>query len=65
MDATGISKAYASVILSGRQAPSRPLALHIYRQTGWKAPLIADYSDAEIASLEEAERVAGTLPWAA
>jgi transcriptional regulator with XRE-family HTH domain len=65
MDAVGISKSYASIILSGKQDPSRPLAIHIYRQTGWKADLIANLSDAEIDTLEDAEKVAGKLPWAA
>ncbi|WP_375272074.1 GIY-YIG nuclease family protein [Sphingomonas sp.] len=57
--AVPISKAYASMILSGRQIPSRSLAIHIFRKTGWRHPLIADLSDEQIATLETIE------PWTA
>lgn len=58
-DKAGISKSYASEILSGKRdrAPSRPLAIHIYRQTGWRHPLIADLTDDQIATLEAVD------PW--
>lgn len=56
-EAVGISKSYASMILSGRQKPSRPLAIHIFRATGWKAKPIASLSDAQIDMLEQVE------PW--
>lgn len=56
-DAVGISKSYASMILSGRQKPSRPLAIHIFRAMGWKHPTIADLTDAQIDTLEAVE------PW--
>lgn len=57
----GISKSYASEILSGKRdrAPSRPLAIHILRRTGWRHSVIADLSDEQIAMLEAIE------PWAA
>lgn len=54
MDAVGISKTYASDILGNRQPPSRALAVHIFRKTGWKAPVIADLSEPQIDVLEQA-----------
>lgn len=65
VDEIGMSRTYAHDIVSGKQDPSRPLAIHIWREFGWKAPVIAGHSDAEIAVLERAEEVAGTLPWRA
>ena len=56
-DAAAISQSYASMILSGARKPSRPLAIHILRKTGWKHPLIADLTDEQIATLEQIE------PW--
>jgi hypothetical protein len=53
----GISKTYASDILATKQPPSRPLAIHIFRTTGWRHPLIADLSDEQLAMLESIE------PW--
>lgn len=53
----GISKSYASEIRSGVRKPSRPLAIHIFRKTGWRHSLIADLSDEQIAVLEQVE------PW--
>lgn len=55
--AAGISQSYASMILSGQRSPSRPLAIHIFRKTGWRHSLIADLSDEQIAVLEQIE------PW--
>lgn len=55
----GISKSYASEIRSGVRKPSRPLAIHIFRKTGWRHSLIADLSDEQIAVLEQIE------PWKA
>lgn len=52
-----ISVPYASQILSGARQPSRPLAIHIYRQTGWRHALIADLTDEQLAMLESIE------PW--
>lgn len=65
VDETGVSRTYAHDILSGKQQPSRPLALTIYRATGWKPELIADLDETEIILLEQAEKIAGTLPWSA
>lgn len=56
-DAIGISPSYASMILTGARQPSRPLAIHIYRQTGWRHGLIADLTDEQMAVLETVE------PW--
>lgn len=57
VDATGISKGYASDILADNQPPSRPLAIHILRKTGWRHPMLADLTDDQLAVLEEIE------PW--
>lgn len=56
-EAVAISQSYASMILSGSRQPPRPLAIHIFRKTGWRHPLIADLSDEQIAVLESVE------PW--
>lgn len=56
-EAVGISRSYGSMILSGRQKPSRPLAIHILRTTGWRHPVIAELSDAQIDTLEAVD------PW--
>lgn len=53
----GISKSYASEILSGERKPSRPLAIHILRTTGWRHELLSDLSDEQITMLEQIE------PW--
>jgi hypothetical protein len=55
--ALGVSQAYASMIVSGKMKPSRPLAIHILRCTGWRHPSIADLTDAQIDVLEQVE------PW--
>jgi hypothetical protein len=55
--AAGISVPYASQILTGARAPSRPLAIHIWRKTGWRHESIADLSDEHITMLEQIE------PW--
>ena len=55
--AAGISKTYASDILAGKQPPSRPLAIHIMRRTGWRHPVIAGLSDEQLSVLESIE------PW--
>ena len=52
----GISKSYASEILAGK-SPSRPLAIHILRTTGWRHSMLADLTDEQIAMLEAIE------PW--
>ena len=53
----GISKSYASEILNDQRAPSRPLAIHIYRKTGWKHSAIAELTDEQMEMLEQIE------PW--
>ena len=55
--AVGISTSYSSMILSGKQRPSRSLAIHIFRKTGWRHTSIEALSDAQIATLETVE------PW--
>lgn len=57
-DKAGISKSYASEIVNGKRPPSRPLAIHILRTTGWRHRLLAALSDDQIATLEAVE------PWA-
>lgn len=57
VDAAGISKGYASDILNGKQPPSRALAIHIFRTTGWRHPVIAELTDAQITMLAEID------PW--
>lgn len=52
----GISKSYACEIL-GTRIPARPLAIHIFRVTGWKHPIIAELTDDQLAVLESIE------PW--
>lgn len=60
-EATGISQSYASMILNENpekaRTPPRSLAIHIFRQTGWKPPVIADLTEQQIAVLEQVE------PW--
>jgi hypothetical protein len=56
-DATGISQSYASMILADKRAPSRSLAIHILRRTGWRHRVIAGLSDDQLATLEAIE------PW--
>lgn len=54
-DAAGISQSYASMILSGTRRPSRALAIHIFRKTGWRHDLLDGLTDEQIAVLEEVE----------
>lgn len=56
-EAVGISKSYASEILSDTRNPSRALAIHIMRKTGWRHHVIADLTDEQIDLLEQIE------PW--
>ncbi|TKD50197.1 hypothetical protein [Sphingomonas baiyangensis] len=57
--AAGISVPYASQLLSPnperQRTPSRPLAIHIFRATGWRHPSIASLTDEQIAMLEQIE----------
>lgn len=55
--AVGISQTYASLILNKKKDPSRPLAIHIYRKTGWRHDSIADLTEDQMKVLEEIE------PW--
>ena len=55
----GISASYASEVLSGVRRPSRPLAIHIFRTTGWRHPLLDGLTDEQIDTLEAIE------PWRA
>jgi hypothetical protein len=61
VEATGISQAYASMILSEDPAkgrtPPRSLAIRIFRETSWKHPIIADLSEADMETLERID------PW--
>lgn len=59
MEVAGISKSYAWDVLNDKQAPSRPLAVHLYRRTGWKHPCIASLTEEQIAASEILE------PWIA
>jgi len=52
-----ISKSYASEILTGKRDPQRPLAIHIFRSTGWRHEVIAGLSDEQMNVLESIE------PW--
>ncbi len=52
----GISKPYACEIL-GTRIPQRPLAIHIFRATGWRHPSIADLTADQMAVFEAVE------PW--
>lgn len=58
MAATGISKTYASDILAGKQAPSRPLAIYILRKTDWRHSRLEGLTDEQIDVFEQVE------PWA-
>lgn len=59
--AVGISVPYASQILTDEpdsaRTPSRSLAIHIFKRTGWRHASISGLSEAEIALLEKLE------PW--
>lgn len=55
--AAGISLSYASEIVNRKRDPSRSLAIHILRQTGWRHEVLGDLSDEDIATLERID------PW--
>lgn len=56
-DAAGISKSYASEILNGkRETLGRPLAIHIYRTTGWRHSSIADLTEEQMQVYEQVDR---------
>jgi len=58
-EAGGISPAYAYMILSDdadpakRRVPPRPLAIVIFRKTGWRHESIADLSEDAMATFEQ------------
>lgn len=52
----GVNQATVSRLENGT-APSRPLAIHIFRKIGWKHDRIADLTDEQIEMLERIE------PW--
>lgn len=60
--AAPLSKGWAAGILSGTVTPSRAMAVHIYRQTGWKPSVLAHLSDEQIDAVEQAEIAAKALP---
>lgn len=53
----GISQTYASMILRGVRTPSRPLAIRMFREFGWKHPVIAELTEEDMATFERIE------PW--
>jgi hypothetical protein len=60
VEAAGISISYANkILLEGehRRVPPRPLAIHIFRATGWRHPSIADLPEEDMAAFEKHE------PW--
>lgn len=57
-DKAGISRSYAHQILSTTRKPSLPLAIRIYRKTGWRPSNIADLSGDQIALLEQMSEAA-------
>lgn len=57
-DAAGISKSYASEILSGKRPTlGRPLAIHIFRTTGWRHPSIEHLTEDQMKVFEQVD------PW--
>ena len=56
--AASISVPYASQIISKQRAPSRPLAIIIFRETGHKFGPLAALSDADIETLARIEGLA-------
>lgn len=57
-EAAGISKGYASDILNGKRLTlNRPLAIHIFRTTGWRHPTIADLTETQMKVFEQVD------PW--
>lgn len=52
-----ISLSYASEIANGKRTPSRSLAIHIFRRTGWRHSVIASLTDEQMHMLEQIE------PW--
>ncbi len=55
--AAGISRSYACEIIRNTRNPSRALAIHILRTTGWRHDVLSGLSDEQIDMLESIE------PW--
>lgn len=53
----GISQGYASLLLRNERAPAKGLAVRIFREFGWRHPVIANLTDEQIDLLESME------PW--
>ena len=53
----GLSQPYACQVLNGAKTPSRPLAIRIYREFGWRHPVVEKLTDEQMAMLEQIE------PW--
>ncbi|PTQ64492.1 Meiotically Up-regulated Gene 113 (MUG113) protein [Sphingomonas sp. PP-CE-3G-477] len=62
VEAVGISPSYASMILSGKQKPSRPLAIHIFRVMGWRHDSIANLTEEHMELLERVEPYSPRTP---
>lgn len=58
-ETVNISPSYASMIISGSRTPPIALAVEIFRKAGWKPSNIAHLNEAQIAVVEEAERLKG------
>jgi hypothetical protein len=56
-DKAKISLSYASEIVNGKRTPSRSLAIHIFRKTGWRHAILADLTDEQMDVLEAVD------PW--
>jgi len=54
-DATGISPSYAHMILKGERKPARPLAICIYRSTGWRHDSLVGLTEKELEVFERHE----------
>jgi hypothetical protein len=55
----GISRSYASMILSQERTPPKSLAIAIFRKTGWRHPAIRKMATDDMAVFEKHE------PWIA
>lgn len=58
-EASGISYAYAYLIDNGDRIPPRPLAICLFRKTGWRHPVIEAMTEDQMRVYEEVE------PWVA
>lgn len=54
-DKAGIAKSYASEIVNNKRSPSRPLAIHIMRVTGWRHRILVGLTDDQLRTLETIE----------